>query len=117
MCNSKNNKVVIIKNYRSEFPDPLILKKGERLKIGRKKTNYSGWIWCMDINGNGGWIPEKFVKITEDSCVMLVDYDATELTVLVGDELTILSEESGWVLCLNSNNQKGWVPLENVKRI
>ena len=117
MSISKNDTAVVIKNHKSDFPNPLILNKGERLAIGDKKTNFVGWIWCIAVDGNCGWVPEKFVKKTEDNCMMLVDYDSTELAVTVGENLTILSQESDWVLCLNSKNKRGWIPLENVRKL
>jgi uncharacterized protein YgiM (DUF1202 family) len=45
---------------------------------------------------------------------MLRDYDATELTVEPGEEVTILGRESGWGWCVNQQGQKGWVPLDNL---
>jgi len=47
---------------------------------------------------------------------MLVrDYDATELTVEVGEELTALAEHSGWFRCRTDTGSLGWVPAENVE--
>ena len=109
--------VVVIKNHKSNFPNPLLLKKGDRLIVGDKKTNFIGWLWCTAPDGNSGWIPENFIDKENNGCLMNVDYDATEMTVMDGEKLTILSEESEWGWCLNSKNQKGWVPLENVKKL
>ena len=117
MSNDKKIAARVIKSYQSGFSNPLILKKGERLKIRPKKTNFVGWVWCISTDGNSGWVPENFINITDNTCVMLVDYDATELSVSIGENLTILSEESDWVWCINCKNQKGWVPLENVRKL
>ncbi len=117
MGNSNEIAATVIKSHQSDFPSPLILKKGEKLKVSPKKTNFVGWIWCTSPNGNSGWVPENFTERVEDGCRMLVDYDATELSVMVGEKLTILSEESDWVWCINNKNQKGWVPLENVRKL
>ena len=106
----------VIKSHQSDFPNPLILKKGEKLKVSPKKTNFAGWIWLTAPDGNSGWVPENFTEKTEDGCRMSVDYDATELSVTVGENLTILSEESDWAWCINSKNQNGWVLLENVRK-
>ncbi len=114
---SKEITAVVIKSHKSDFPNPLILKKGERLEVGDKKTNFAGWIWCTAPDGNSGWIPENFTEKVENGSRMTVDYDATEMTVSVGENLAVLSEESQWVWCLNSKNQKGWVPLENVRKL
>ena len=47
---------------------------------------------------------------------MRSDYDATELSVRVGEELLIQREESGWLLCENRAGQRGWVPANVVAR-
>jgi len=109
--------VVVIKNHKSEFPRPLVLKKGERLKANLEKTGFAGWIWCTATDRNSGWVPENFTERYGDDCRMLVDYDAAELSVTMGEELTVLSEESDWVWCINDKNKKGWVPLKNVKKL
>ena len=46
---------------------------------------------------------------------MLQDYEATELTVFIGDELVIEKEESGWVWVSNVEGKKGWIPLKIIK--
>jgi len=117
MSDFKEITAVVIKSHKSDFPDPLILKKGERLKVGTKKTNFAGWFWCSTPDGKSGWIPEIFTEKIADGCRMIVDYDATEMSVAVGENLTILSEESEWAWCRNSKNLKGWVPLENVRKL
>lgn len=117
MNDSKTIKATIIKRHKTDFPNPLVLKKGESLEIKPKKTNYEGWLWCRSTEKKSGWVPENFTEKTEDGYRMINDYDATELSVSVGENLTVLAEESGWVWCLNGNNKKGWVPLENVRKL
>jgi hypothetical protein len=46
---------------------------------------------------------------------MLRDYDATELSADVGEELAASQEESGWIWCTNRAGRTGWVPLDNVE--
>ena len=116
MSESNKNTAVVIKSHRSDFPNPLVLKKGEKLMVSSKKTSFAGWIWCTAPDGNSGWVPENFTERVEDGFRMSVDYDATELSVTIGEKLTILSEESDWIWCINSKNQKGWIPLENVRK-
>jgi hypothetical protein len=43
------------------------------------------------------------------------DYDATELSVEVGEKLTMGEEESGWAWCTNREGRRGWVPLEHLE--
>jgi len=104
----------IIKAYRSAYPDPLIIKSGETLTIGEKESEWDDWAWCTNASSKSGWVPEKYLEIKGGDAVAVCDYDATELTVTVGEELVILHEESGWAWAVNQNNQTGWVPLECV---
>ena len=117
MQNSIKTKAVVIKRHKSDFPNPLVLKKGDIIKLSDKKTNFIGWVWCTSSDRNSGWIPENYIEKTENGCRLTVDYNASEMDVEVGEKLIILSEESQWVWCQNGKNQEGWVPLENVTKL
>ena len=41
-------------------------------------------------------------------------YSAKELTVITGQELTIVQEESGWLWCYDQQGKHGWVPISHV---
>jgi len=105
----------VIKAYRSAYPDPLVIKTGEVLSVEKKESEWAGWTWCVNNHGKSGWVPEKYLEINGDSCKALHDYDATELTVAVGEEWVILHEESGWFWCENKNGRTGWVPVDCVE--
>jgi uncharacterized protein YgiM (DUF1202 family) len=107
----------VIKAYKSAFPEPLIIRSGDELKIGKRDDKWDGWVWCTNNNGQSRWIPENYLRIRGDSAICICNYDATELTVDVGDELTILKQESGWAWCQKKDEKTGWLPLENVERI
>ncbi len=109
------NTAEVIADYASAYPDPLILNRGDRLRVCDKESEWPGWLWCMDTGGKSGWVPAAFVECKDDCGIMLCDYDATELTVKSGERLDILVEESGWVLAVDKKGQKGWVPGENIK--
>jgi uncharacterized protein YgiM (DUF1202 family) len=111
----RNKKARVIKSYRSAFPDPLIIKAGEVLKIKEKESEWEGWIWCVSEQGKPGWVPNSCLEISGESGTALRDYDATELSVGVGEELTVLEEESGWYRCVNENDRTGWVPAVCLK--
>jgi len=99
--------------YTSAYPDPLNLVKGQRLSVGKKDSEWPGWVWCTDHNNIGGWVPENYVRIENDEAIMLRDYDAAELTVRPGDRMKIKMEESGWYLCIDQEGNRGWVPKDN----
>ena len=102
----------IIKSYTTRFTNPIILKKGEHVKVGKRDDEWIGWIWCITENGNEGWASENILDINQSEAVVVSDYNATELSVVVGEELETFQRESGWVWCRRSNGDEGWVPLE-----
>jgi len=112
---NNQKRCVVQSDYSSAFPDPFKLTKGECLKTSDRKSEWEGWIWCTSESGQRGWIPTNYLSIEKDSAVLQQDYDATEMNVSIGDELTIVMEEAGWAWCVKSNGEAGWVPLENVK--
>ena len=109
----RKGKVTI--DYASAFSDPLKIRDGDELRLSRKETVWEGWVWCTTEEGKSGWIPESFIDSTGNYGKANRDYDATELTVQVGDELDVLAEESGWAWCGNSSGSFGWVPLDNLE--
>ncbi|MFH1312316.1 MAG: SH3 domain-containing protein [Candidatus Eisenbacteria bacterium] len=97
--------------YQSAYPDPLRLRAGDEVKVADKKSEWPGWLWCSDSNGNAGWIPGLYVERSGDTGALLVDYDATELTVEAGDEVEVLKTQNGWAWCRKPDGRYGWLPL------
>ncbi len=104
----------VITDYQSAYPDPIVLSVGDEVTIDDRESEWSGWIWCTSRQGRSGWVPEKYVRRNGSSGTVLRDYDATELSVTKGDALTIIDEESGWLLCRTADGRLGWVPKQNV---
>jgi uncharacterized protein YgiM (DUF1202 family) len=105
----------VIRDYITPFADPLIISTGEELTIIPKESEWPGWIWCVNKNGKEGWVPECCIKINGPIGRVLNNYDAHELNVRSGEELTVIRELYGWIWCLNQKNESGWVPLDNVE--
>ena len=57
-------------------------------------------------------MPQAFFEVGEAVALAtaLVDYDARELTVALGDELELRLEHEGWLLCQDAAGQGGWIP-------
>ncbi len=106
----------VIKAYDSAYPEPFVFVKGEELVITDKDSPWHGWIWCTNSSGKSRWVPENNIERKGNAGTMRCDYDATELTANIGEELTIEKEESGWFWCTNRNDQRGWIPAECVER-
>ena len=94
--NSMGEKHRVTKPHQAADADPLNVRKGKHLSFERRETEWPEWIWCTSSSGKSTWVPENWVEIEGDSCVMKRDYVATELAVDVGEVLTPQFEESGW---------------------
>ena len=103
-------------DYRAAYPDPIAMKAGEKLRVGERDEDNDAWVWCTGSSGKSGWVPVADVRQDGDAGTALRDYSAAELSVRVGEELTVLDEEAGWVWARDPRGRFGWVPLENLER-
>lgn len=108
----KFSRARVIANYRSAFPDPLFLKAGERVQVGKPDEEWPTWLWCTGRNGKSGWVPKEYLLLAGDQASLNRDYNAVELTVFEGDELLIEKIESDWAWCSGPDGRKGWVPMK-----
>lgn len=111
----KNKSCKVIADYKSPFPDPLRLQRDDVVRIEEKESEWPGWIWCISKEGKEGWIPYNYLDIQGNIAKLTQNYDATELTVTLGEELIIEKQESGWFWVSNKESKQGWVPIKNVQ--
>lgn len=104
----------VVRAYRSAYPDPLTARKGERLRLEWRESEWPGWVWGQTQAGGEGWVPESWLVVRKTSGFLLRDYTARELTVEAGTVLTAEWEESGWIWATDGDGGTGWVPLENL---
>jgi hypothetical protein len=110
-------KAIVVNPHQSEFLIPLILKKGDFILGHDKENPWKDWLWCRSDTEIYGWVPKSYLKESQDKTgyfKVLQDYNATELTVQTGEQLTISFEENGWAWVRNESGDEGWVPLENL---
>lgn len=112
----KKNSVTVTKSYVRVYENPIRLKRGERVVLGQCDDEYPGWRWCTNEQGVGGWVPEVLLQGEGDFGVATSDYDAIELTVNVGDILSVEKKQNGWLWCVAASGEKGWVPEGYVER-
>jgi hypothetical protein len=105
---------LIIKEHQASYPDPLIVKTGDELTVGKGDSQWSAFVWCTNQNGKSGWVPERHLDRQGDRGVALQDYSTAELTITVGEKVTLEKEDSGWYWVTNQTGKSGWVPVENV---
>ncbi|PWB72375.1 hypothetical protein C3F09_06760 [candidate division GN15 bacterium] len=134
---------LVIAPHIPKFTQFMKVKAGEIVTVGKEDDEYPGWLWCTDSRGLSNWVPKEFLKMVDASkpqglrptnesisnasidaapsavegrAELLVDYDATELTVQVGESVTVYGEQSGWLWCLTASGKWGWIPKECVAR-
>ena len=75
-------------------------------------------VFCFHERGVAVSFSEKYLNDAAElgqTAMAIKDYDATELTASVGEELKIYYEEFGWCWSSNRNGIKGWIPKKNLK--
>ncbi len=104
----------VIKQHKGNYPDPIVIKKGETV-ILRKKSNYwewPNWVFCeSQKTKKAGWVPEQVLLIQGNLGEVKESYNARELDVEIGEMVYLLRELNGWGWCCNKKGLEGWVPL------
>jgi uncharacterized protein YgiM (DUF1202 family) len=106
----------VIAYYRAAYPDPIVMRAGERLRVGERDKDKDVWVRCTGSSKKSGWVPVAYIRVDGEKGTTPRDYSAVELSVRTGQTLEFLEEESGWVLAGDPSGRSGWVPLENVER-
>ena len=84
---------IVISSHTSDFPNPIQFSKGDQLILGKRDTEYHGWIWVTTADNNEGWAPESLIERTSsNSGNALVEYTARELDTHIGDIVSCIKE-------------------------
>ena len=115
-------KYQVIKKHKSEFPNPIIITKGDKLIIGEKSDKHEAWndwYFCETQDQIKGWVPKQIIKwLSDNEGEVLENYSAQEMDVDEGALLTGTKKLNGWIWCQNlSSKDEGWVPLENLVQV
>ncbi len=111
----------VAKDYQAQFADPIAVEAGEAFTVSERAEPWENnpawmWVWCTDQRGKSGWVPQNIIQMDTDKRTGTTQaaYDARELTVTAGQELSIEQEESGWFWCCDEQGTCGWVPISHV---
>ena len=111
----------VAKDYQAEFADPIAAEAGEAFTVSERSSAWENnpawmWVWCTDQRGKSGWVPKNIIQMNADgqTATTPTAYNARELTVTAGQELTIEHEESGWFWCSDQQGRRGWVPISHM---
>ena len=88
------------------------------VQVGKEYTDnpeWKGWIWCEREHENKAWVPKQYLKIEAGSGVFLNDYNARELSVTVGEVISVFEVINGFGMSEKQNGKRGWVPLKNLQ--
>jgi hypothetical protein len=111
---------IVIENHRTEFPDPIILKQGEKVIVGEESSvNWPDWVFCKKMDGsNKGWVPKQIIKYENNYGNIIEEYSAKELDIDKGTIVEGIKELNGWLWLKNrTTNEIGWVPIEKLKEL
>lgn len=113
--NSDTYQAVVVKAYKNQYPDPICVVVGDVVALGKHDETWQGWIWAENTT-HSGWIPEQMIASDDGkSGKILADYTAKELTVNVGETVTVLQTLNRWCWVKHSvSNDEGWLPEENL---
>lgn len=104
---------VVSAPYERPYADPISLRAGERVLIDAEKTKETdilGWSWCTGPDRRQGWVPNSWITHQSGAAQIVRDYSALELTINVGDRVTLHHSESGFVFVTHEDGSIGWVP-------
>lgn len=107
----------VIKAHKSNYPNPIMIKKGTKVKVGHKYNgpeNWDNWRYCHILdNGAEGWVPEQLLMVENEYGVILEDYTAKELNVENGEIVKGIRELNGWLWCIKLiDGDEGWLPRD-----
>ncbi len=101
--------VRVIKAWTASYSPALRVTRAERITPGKLDDEFPGWQWVVNDKALGGWVPAEMVGQDDR---MRGDFDTTELTVAIGDDVVPLKGKLGWSLCQNATGKTGWVPKD-----
>lgn len=112
---------ITLKNWNSNYPNPIKLEKNETVEIVEKENNnpnWKGWIFCKNSNSSG-WVPEQIInRIENNKGLIKENYSAKEININGGERVIGLKELNGWIWAKKKiDDNEGWLPNEILKEI
>ena len=106
-----SHRVRVIESRPRDHVRNLSVREGEVIGVGHRNQQYPEMRWCTAENGSSGWMAESYFEYTGPTeAVVTRAYDASQLTVVEGEELDVLDVVGEWWLCRNDRGIQGWVP-------
>jgi Variant SH3 domain len=106
-------RVRVTRDHAPVERDPLRLRPGDTVEVGRRDDTWTEFLWCANEVGEG-WVHESYLSIDGAAATATREYETTELAAVRGERLTVLEEAGGWLYCRTAAGWQGWIPVENV---
>ena len=108
-------RVVVIRAYARPFDDPIAVSANDPVTPDfDRPTDIPGWVWCTAVDGRGGWTPRTWLERKGGAWRIDRNFNAIELTVVPGEVLEVVLEESGFFRVVKPDGETGWVPCDHV---
>ena len=107
-------RVRVAQAYCALYPEPLVVKAGDTLRLGVCDEEYPGWVLATSSDGKSGWIPEEYLDMVGDSGTARRDYTSVELSVSEGEQVMLVERVAGWGWVVAGPGREGWVPLRHL---
>jgi len=108
-------RVSVRRPYKRPYENPMAVLSGEQVfpDFG-KSTDIEGWVWCTARDGRSGWTPRGWITQADGKWRICRDYNSIELTIVSGEVLEAIFEESGFYWAERENGDAGWIPCDSV---
>ena len=100
----------VVREHTAQYPDPIVVRRGDRVLVGADDPEFPGWWWCTGPDGRSGWVPEPLLQREGAEGVLLQDYTARELSVEAGAEVILDHTLCGWAWVTAPDGRAGWIP-------
>jgi len=97
---------------------PLVLREGDKVKVGHHDTEWTSYRWCTGEDTTAGWVPLDYLVIDDfGDGTVTVDYSTAELAVDIDDVVAGYQSAGSWTWCVANDGSEGWVPNRALSRL
>lgn len=105
---------VLLRDYRAAYADPVRFRRGDRVVLGERDSEWPEFIHGTDVSGRNGWIHESCVDPDHGIATATRDYDARELDADRGETVRLIEQAGGWWWVENTRGASGWLPARDL---
>ncbi|HEX4872774.1 MAG TPA: L-2-amino-thiazoline-4-carboxylic acid hydrolase [Nevskiaceae bacterium] len=110
--------VEVTRAYQRPYEQPIAGRAGDAVQPdAHRRSEFPGWVWCTAADGRAGWTPRAWLREARGEWRLQRDFDAIELSVVPGERLEVLLEESGFYWVRRGDAERGWVPCSHVRAV